>query len=348
MIRRTIFLTSFALLLCACTTGEVIDATGFPTKTEKPPTVQVTKQKSPSPTSESTAAYAPSPTFTPDVYRTPVPPLTSHEWVPESVLVELEAVGSGDGCCIYSLPPWFILYADGTLIIRDDTDIAKAEQLDSRGICALLNSIDQFGFFDYDPSSYGVSPMPFPSRERIMVSAWKKQDFILQDLFDFTFGLFEPFSKYGIEEPPLILPALRDTYTFLRNYRSQRFAPFEPESQIVWIYEPWYEVNPSKVSKWSLEFPKLIDLFQQTKCGESYKPIILEGDLLNEWRIKITNGLYVEDGFIAEVYSRPVWPGEIPPGCGNAYQAIFPIDLPEPTQAMICNPEDGIISHIPK
>jgi len=347
MIRLTILLASSALILCACTPGGAIDATGFPINTEQPPTVQVTKQHTPSPTSRSTPTSSPSPTLTPDVLRTPVPPLTSHEWVPESILVELEAVGSGDGCCIYSLPPWFILYADGTLILRDNSDIAKIEKLDRQGICAFLNTVDQFGFFDYDPSTYGISPMPFPSRSRILVNAWRKQDFILQDLFDFVFGLLEPHSEYGIEEPPLILPALRDTYTFLRNYQSEGLVPFESESQIVWIYEPWYGVDSYDVSKWPLETPYLVELFQQTKCGESYQPIVLEGDVLDEWRRRITNGLYSEDGFIAEVYSRPVWPGEIPPGCGMAYSALFPIELPDPTQSMICNPEDGVISYSP-
>jgi hypothetical protein len=349
VIRLTFLIASLVMMLTACSPRGDIIATDLPSNTEKPPTHEVTKQQSPTSTSEATAADQATPTFTPEFVGPPIPPLTSHEWMPESILVKIEAVGTGDGCCIYSLPPFFILYADGTLIIRNDSDLIQKTVLDRRSVCSVLNTIDQYGFLDYDPNTYGVSPIGYPSRTRILVNAWKTKDIILEDLFGFIYGLFD-LVEYGIEEPePVILPALRDTFTFLINYQPEGLVPFEPNEQIVWIYEPWwtfepdYEVNEEEIPEWPLVSIELVDLSKASKCGDSYMPIILEGEQLIEWREKIKNGPYKEDDLFAEIYSRPLFPGEISPGCGNAQPAIFPIDMPDPTLSMICNPEDGII-----
>lgn len=336
-------------MLTACIPRRGIDATELPSNTEEPPTHELNKQQPPTSTAEAATIDLVTPTFTPEIARTPVPPLTSHEWMPESILVKIEAVGTGDGCCIYSLPPFFILYADGTLIIRNDSDLTQMIVLDRSTICSVLNTIDQYGFLYYDPTTYGVSPMGYPSRIRILVNAWKTKDVTFEDLFEFIYDLFD-LAEYGIEEPePVILPALRNTFTFLINYQPEGLVPFEPNEQIVWIYEPWWiyepdaEVDEEEIPEWPLVSLELVDLLEDSKCGDSYMPIILEGEQLIEWREKIKNGPYKEADLFAEIYSRPLLPGEIPPGCGNAQQAIFPIDMPDPTQAMICNPEDGII-----
>jgi hypothetical protein len=347
--KLTLLIVSFVMMLSACIPRGDINATDLPSNTEKPPTYEVPKQHPPTSTSEAISADQSFPTFTPELVGTPIPPLTSHEWMPDSILVKIEAVGTGDGCCIYSLPPFLILYADGTLIIRNDSDLIQKTVLDRRRVCSVLNTIDQYGFLDYDPTTYGVSPIGYPSRIRILVNAWKTKDIILEDLFGFIYDLFD-LAEYGIEEPePVILPALRDTFTFLINYQPEGLVSFEPNEQIVWIYEPWWmyepdaDVNEEEIPEWPLVSLELVDLFKDSKCGDSYMPIILEGEQLIEWREKIKNGPYKENDLFAEVYSRPLLPGEIPPGCGNAQQAIFPIDIPDPTQAMICNPEDGII-----
>ena len=113
VIQLTLIIASLVMMLTACIPRRDMDFTELPSNTEAPPTHEFNKQQLPTPTAKAATIEPVTPTYTPEFARTPVPPLTSHEWMPEGILVKIEAVGTGDGCCIYSLPPFLILYADG-------------------------------------------------------------------------------------------------------------------------------------------------------------------------------------------------------------------------------------------
>ncbi len=144
-----------------------------------------------------TRTPTPTPTVTPTPTPLPVAPLVAHDWTTEPVLLRFGQIG-GDGAdpLDYSLPS-LILYSDGTLIYRqwaESSDGAGRLQLwqvdlDRQKICALLNTIDQAGFFDYDPKTYVPEGQYLSfdgsSSTVIEVNAWRSKHISLYGLWVF-------------------------------------------------------------------------------------------------------------------------------------------------------------------
>jgi len=164
-VKRTILLF-LVLLINSCI---FVPTTDFPSKTSA---VKIVISKTPIrtrtprptrtivPSRTPTRTITPTPTLTASLTSTLLPQLIAHKWQPKSVLVKLES-GGGDGCCVYSYPPAFVLYANGRLIVnrRFEENGEERTQLLTKvfprqELCSVLNTIDQTGYLYYDPSSY--------------------------------------------------------------------------------------------------------------------------------------------------------------------------------------------------
>src|SRR5258708_3301466 len=104
------------------------------------------------------------PTSSPTQVSTPVPPLVSHEWKQSDPLISFGGSG-GDGGCGFKgyLPTGFPLLPNGQLYTLGWNGDFKTYEIETttlsrQNTCNLLNSIDQTGFFDYDPSTYIRDP----------------------------------------------------------------------------------------------------------------------------------------------------------------------------------------------
>lgn len=147
---------------------------------------------------------------------TPIPTLEAHEWLPEDPLVILANRG-GDGGSYYPYPQMFI------------------KKLTRQEVCAFLNSIDQLGFFDHDPSTYQVD----------------------------RFGRW--IEKFP---PPTILPAIRNTFSFLSNYMPDDFRIYQPEVLGVWVYDEIKHIQ--SVRTWPLEEPTLDYFLKNAQPDDTY------------------------------------------------------------------------------
>jgi len=110
--------------------------------------------------------------------------------------------------------------------------------LSRQAACHLLNSIDQAGFFDYDPLSYHGSEGTDGSWTLISVQAWREMSV---DHYNFTSSLWEEARHQLSGWPPhqfTILPAVRATYRLLDEYSPSPGALhlLKPERLGVWGY----------------------------------------------------------------------------------------------------------------
>jgi hypothetical protein len=187
-----------AFLLAAC--GSTPAATAAPTVTETAEAV-ATLKNTPSSTPTrfhsvtSLPTLAPTGTPTSVLTSTPVPTLVAHEISQSEALVVLESYG-GDGVC-HPIPntPELILFPDGELFINrfsyeQQVFLKQRAQLSRQETCKLLNSIDQAGFFDYDPATYISDPVNWPlimgmDTTRITVQTWRSNSVDLYGLDDF-------------------------------------------------------------------------------------------------------------------------------------------------------------------
>jgi hypothetical protein len=125
-----------------------------------------------------------SPTSSPTRTSTPQPPLVEHEWQPEWVLLSFNFTsGDGGGDLRPPLAPKFILYADGNLFVERFLEKGSqflVKKLERKEICQTLNTLDQIGFLDYDPSSYefiGGGPYVMGAGGvSIEVNSWKSHN----------------------------------------------------------------------------------------------------------------------------------------------------------------------------
>ncbi|MBN2256578.1 MAG: hypothetical protein JW704_01990, partial [Anaerolineaceae bacterium] len=107
------------------------------------------------------------------------------EWMPSPILIQAGTIHDQKRDP-FDRDPFFILYADGTLIQKDCADNScdyTSAQINTKQICSLLNTIDLYGFFDYDPSSY-VTPLVGGEITYLEVNAWRNQSIALYQLQD--------------------------------------------------------------------------------------------------------------------------------------------------------------------
>jgi hypothetical protein len=285
----------------------------------------------------------PTPTYTP----IPIPSLDTHQWEPVPVLILLDSTG-GDGSSPYPFPPQLILYANGALFVthwRDSWQLWSTT-LDQPQICALLNTIEQTGFFTYDPSTYGVTqrsaPVDGSPIYHIEVNAWQSNQVDL-------YGLAYFIREFGDEKPlptscpscppyPVIPTSLRDTYLLLSEYSPDEMEVHQPSRLGIWIGSSSEAVK--EATTWPLKTPRLADLYSQSTTKESWAEpsAILEGEdaeiiyLLFEQSIEPFGLRLTEGEHTYEVFARPLFPDEF-------------TDEPQTSVPTLqCQPSDGILA----
>ncbi len=357
-----------SLLLSACTLApqqtlapaQVISPTSTMFSITSTPTLTLRPTLTPQSTLTPSLTPTVKPSRAPKSTSTPVSTLTAHQWNPEQVLIQFSSHG-GDGGNPYANVPHLVLYADGQLLVSDWIETLEGPQLQLREghlarkeVCALLNTIDQHGFFDYDPVTYGITwehgPFDGTSSQIIRVDAWRSKHIDLYGLWHFM----EQPEQFDIEDcnscPPTstIPSSLRNTYQLLANYRPADLQIYEPEELTVWVNIPW---GKGAGSPWPLQSPTLADLYAETRCNDPQqsKSTVLKGpgvvkiyELFGEF-IPEDGLIFTEGNLRLQVYARPYLPHEAPLACGE-YTFKFPLrNVPKPDFASSCSPSDGLV-----
>jgi len=235
----------------------------------------------------------PEPTWTPWLTITPVPspsstpqpPLQAHTFPVHTVLASLW-IGGGDGAFVEN-PPEMLLYGDGLLVVRSTKHETswnldgqlKGRILSRQEICRLLNTIDQSGFFDYDPASFGELMTDGASSGNIAVNAWRTnstgQQYLWKWVYEGTDWYVEEcrINQSECIPPPTILPALSSTYKLLNEYDPGGLQPLPVESLLIWLVDPWSD-EPGKT--WPIETPSLHQLYTMNDPEREYLALEIE------------------------------------------------------------------------
>jgi hypothetical protein len=299
---------------------------------------------------------------------TPQPPLEVHEWYPDRVLVYYQGTGGDGGDFLTNLTrqlPLLILYSDGTLIKTISINLPDEDRyeiimrkLDRQGICQFLNTFDQIGYLDYDPSSYKVVfgknvPMGMGGT-LISVDAWKSTDGYFYGLGYFMQADYSV-STILSNDSPALLPALHDAFTFLSEYSKDNFVIYSPEHLGIWVYrlsdleKYGFKDNRSPRGLWPLKSPSLASIFNiagsnAEKNLQQYYVLDKEdansvydffGDSFSD-----SGEIVVEDNVAYLVFARPLLPYEKP----ELGASLIP--TPGATKAntkLICYPSDGVL-----
>lgn len=301
----------------------------------------------------------PTPTASVTPTSSPVPPLVAHTWQAEPVLLQYKIYG-GDGCCPHPGPPRLILYADGRLFQTIGTRIndeyrtqVLVQQLSPTNVCAILNTIDQTGFFDYDPATY-VSPdseyLPTDGASfwDITVNAWQTKTVSLYAL-GFFIAEEANWSETcpGCPRLPPIPPSLRNTYHLLHDYDLAQSEIYQPEQLALRIED----AGPGTFGElWPLAQPTLSDLYARfVESSAAGQELVVEGaeaqTLYQVFQQSMDrSGLPFHDGTHEyRVYLRPLLPYEAPTA-PDAYHSVIPsANFENPTPTLQCTPADGVL-----
>jgi len=315
-------------------------------------------------------SVTPSPTLIPLLTSTPQPNLVAHEWKPEKVLISL-GWANGDGCCTFPHSPPLILYADGIMFLTryyQINDVYRSriliKKLSRQGICQNLNTLDQTGFLDYDPSTYVFNDEPAlegGGSTQITVNAWKS-----------IYGTFESLGPYisfqtqfqaqgsnGGKGFPVILPALRDAYLLFDNYPEDGFDVFLPEEFGLWltradnIQDSLY-IKGTSLGAWPTRSISLGDLFSQNISSAENniqtRFVKIQGDEGKELYDFVGQSFGDGDTVYEEqddgskhyyyVFVRPLLPYEKPSATDSDFSAS---DLAISGTKLACTPSDGIV-----
>ncbi len=197
----------------------------------------------------------------------------------------------------------------------------------------MLNSIDQAGFFDYDPSSYGRPPEEFdPSITDISVHAWRANSVSLYSLYALNF----PFESNWPNTK--ILPALRNTYWLLEHYQPPgNVQVLKPGRLGVWLKGQVLLAGTDAGLEWPLKSYTLAAAGSTKRAMERDPAMILTGedatqvyDALGETVIQYGGLNFREGDKLYRVFARPLLPNEF-----NS--------SPLPQVALSCSPSDGSI-----
>jgi len=350
------------LMIAGCvpaTHPSIVFETQTPSRIPKP-------SKTSFPTKTPTVVPLSTATLFPYSTSTPSHPLLEHKWYPEKVLISVDFTG-GDGCCFFPQTPHLMLFADGTLIMTryDEIDNIAGrriweKKLNRQEICQHLNSLDQVGFLDYDPSTY-----VFDGDPRIMgggnllidVNAWKSNGGAFRDLNSYFMMYFQGDSGPGT---PTILPALLDTYFLIVNYPEVGFELYSTQELGVWIMEatefpegvPY--IHGSELGPWPIEHITLAKLFSENSSfsgdvqmhflkfsgdeainlynfvGRSFN----DGDTIYEIKNDGSKKYYY-------LFARPLLPYEQPNNNGIDFYAK---NLGKEDFELSCYPSDGVLS----
>ena len=343
---RLFLLLSFSLLILgAC--SPAVNAPAIPTaestatSTALPPT--------------GTAIPRTPPTLIPTATSTPVPPLVVHEWSQSETLVTTNSTWF-DGYCGFedAYPIDFALFPNGELYVVHWNDESAAHQIQTtvlgrQATCNLLNSIDQAGFFDYDPATYVRDPSDAhwpvsgaPSTQ-ISVHAWRTNSVDLYALGWFIDPAEVEQMKKAWEPQcgacpdldfPTILPAMRKTSELLVQFRPADLHVYEPGRLGVWVVANGERAD---ALEWPLKSKTLAALNVSSEFADKNPRMILTGadaaivyKMLGK-RFSVCGTSIREGQAVYRVFARPLLPDE--------FHAA-----PLPKISLNCSPSDGWIA----
>ena len=295
---------------------------------------------------------APSQTPGPSPTSTPQPTLSAHTWQPAPVLIQA-ARRDPLAHSPFQLDPFFVLYASGELILQQCQGSQCglfSQQLDTGGVCRLLNRIDQSGFFDYDPATY-QPPQSGGTSIILQVNAWRSQAVDLDQLEQWIAdpGWFARQQQCKLCPPaPQILPSLLNTYDLLTRYQPTVVKPYVTDRLAVWVSQPWLA---GSAQPWMGTDLSLDSLYQASRCrdaGQS-QAVILTGsqarqvsERVNAAMIPGSAPIFSEDSLLLQLETRWLLPLEAAPGCGEASNALPAVAAPTPSFTLSCKPSDGL------
>jgi len=294
------------------------------------------------PTSTRLPTVLPSPTE-PTLTSTPVPTLAPHKWPAEHTLIEFDIYGGDGGCCFHYPPAQLTLFSDGEVFTTrydDDSFEVFSSRLSRGEVCSLLNTIDQFGFLDYEPAPYldqiDRTWLDGGGSTHIKVNAWKSNSIALRELH-FIIHNGEEYLTEVPDAPPLpdVPPSLRDTFLLLSELAIPDESLYQPANLVLWADEPleWMLSDLPPARPWPMASPSIA----QIRAASQYPSdgLLITGHPAREAfslfdnAIPIYGSLFSEDGLIYVVFDRPLLPGEPP-----SAPVTTPIELS-------CTPADG-------
>jgi len=255
----------------------------------------------------------------------------THEWAAKPVLIKfgLDPQIPAPFWVIRGVVPQLVLYADGSLFITKD-GVTQQAQLTQQEICALLNSIEQSGFFDVDLSAYNDSLKKVLVGEStfsiIEVNAWRSRSEVLEIVLNYP----------GVTTPS----TLRQVVTLLSSYTPSRLTPYQ-FTQIAIVIHKYPTNSPNKFDEaWPASQP-LEKLFEQGTAfrDEQDSASILTGGFAEEVWAKTKGGGFTENGNQYAVSMRPLLPDEPLESALGRFSG--PVTS---TVRLACSPADGVVS----
>ncbi len=210
----------------------------------------------------------------------------------------------------------------------------KSATLSRQETCKLLNSIDQAGFFDYDPTTYignpdqWTPPVLWAPTNTIALKAWRSKSISLYWLDGFVNGNAE---MQAAKQFPTVLPALRETYKLLTQYEPSYSQIYQWERLGVWMDR---NVQNGDAVDWPLEaFAPSVPNVTEAGAPPS---LILEGaqamavyDLFGQ-RMDTCGITVMHEGSYYRAFARPLLPSE--------FQSAA-----LPAMVLSCSPADGTL-----
>lgn len=300
-------------------------------------TLSLTRTRVPTRTSTPIPSETSTPAGTPT--SPPVPPLTQHQWHPQPVLISF-GFFAGDGGV--GGPPDFTLLGNGTLYVYQTGGLHKTE-LPREEVCRLLNTIDQAGFFAYDPSVINYDLMGDGAGGGFMeVNAWETQHFFLMELSLYVNGEIE---DEGYYMPP-VLPPIVDTYRLLDSYRPSSLQPSNDDKTVVFIRESslqdtfGYEVMPWPESLFSLS-----TYHDNSGCVDVASRVLTTNEALAIRKLDTSwiNSFFSEGDRIFHISFTTVLPFEQFPACVREMWPPSQLVVPDLPETISCSPEDGLV-----
>ncbi len=281
---------------------------------------------------------------------TSVPPLVAHQWSQSKPLITMGYILADSGCGFDpQLPADLTLLPDGRLYMleppAENGDRAiKSATLSLAETCKLLNSVDQAGFFDYDPATYiqrpdqWTPPVLWAPTNAISVEAWRSKsvglywlDGFVNEAEQLRADAQRNCSTCPAMQLPTVLPAIAKTYTLLKEYQPPYAQVYQWDRLGVWL--DWNAQNGDAL-EWPLHsFPD--DVPSLTRAGDR-PSLILTGEEaatvyeLFRWRMDTCGLTVLHTGKYYRAFARPLLPNEYP-------------SAPLPAVSLSCAPEDGLL-----